>query len=130
MSSRLIAVVIGIFYVITGVWAFLDPASFAGSVATFPPFNRHLLHDAGAFSTGLGLVLLLSAWISDRLLPALLAVLAASLLHVMAHAEDIGLGGRPSTDIPVLSLICVALLAGVALEMRRRLSAGAREAGQ
>jgi hypothetical protein len=33
------------------------------SVATYPPFNEHLLHDIGAFNLGLGATLLLAlAW--------------------------------------------------------------------
>ena len=119
MAARLIAAVVGLFYLGTGVWAFFDPAGFAGSVATFSPFNRHLLHDAGAFSTGLGAVLLFSASRPAGLANALGAVLAASLLHLWAHIEDIRLGGRPSTDIPILALVCVALVAAVVAASRR-----------
>ena len=119
MSARAIAVVIGLFYLGSGLWAFFDPYSFAGSVATFSPFNRHLLHDAGAFSTGLGLVLLVSAWLSEGVLPAMVAVLAASLLHLWAHIEDVALGGHPTTDIPILAVVCLVLVAGVVLASRR-----------
>jgi predicted anti-sigma-YlaC factor YlaD len=118
LSARVIAAAVGLFYLGTGLWAFFDPASFAGSVATFAPFNRHLLHDAGAFSTGLGVVLLISAWRPSGLVEALLAVLAASLLHLWAHIEDINLGGRPGSDIPILALVCVALGAGVVAASR------------
>ena len=118
MTARLIAGIVGLFYLATGIWAYADPAGFAGSVATFPPFNRHLLHDSGSFSAGLGLVLIFSAWMSEGLRPALVAVLGASLLHLWAHIEDIGLGGRPSSDIPILSVICVVLVAGAVLSFR------------
>jgi hypothetical protein len=123
LSARLIAAGVGLFYLASGLWAFLDPASFAGTVATFDPYNRHLLHDSGAFSAGLGLVLLISAWKADGIRPALLAALAASVLHLGAHVEDIGLGGHPATDIPALALVCVALVAGVVAASRR----GSRE---
>lgn len=115
MTARLLAGVVGLFYVASGVWAFSDPASFAGSVATFSPFNRHLLHDAGAFSTGLGLALIIPAAISEGLRPALIGVLAASLMHLWAHISDIALGGHPTTDIPFLGLICVALVVALAM---------------
>lgn len=118
MTARLIAGIIGLFYLATGVWAYADPAGFTSSVATFPPFNRHLLHDTGSFSTGLGLVLIFSAWKTEGLRPALIAVLGASVLHLWAHIEDIGLGGRPGTDIPILSVICVVLAAGAVLSFR------------
>lgn len=123
IASRLIAAGIGIFYLVIGAWAFVDPPSFAQSVATFSPFNRHLLHDSGAFSAGLGLVLILAAWMAEALRPALLGVLGASVLHLGAHIEDMTLGGHPSTDIPILMLICAALAAGVLLTPRRNAAA-------
>ena len=119
MSARVIAAAAGLFYVATGLWAFLDPASFAGSVATFSPYNRHLLHDSGAFSAGLGFALLIAAWTSEGLRVTLLAVLAASLLHLGSHIEDINLGGRPATDIPILALLCVVIAVGVVAASRR-----------
>jgi uncharacterized membrane protein len=127
MTARVIAAVIGAFYLVTGIWAFVDPGGFAGSVATFSPYNRHMLHDAGAFSTGLGLVLIVSAWISEGLRVTLGGVLAASLLHLWAHIEDIGLGGHPTTDIPILALICVGLATALMLSVGRRRT-GAAEA--
>ena len=123
MTARLLAGAVGIFYLASGLWAFADPTGFAASVATFSPFNRHLLHDTGAFSAGLGLVLIISAWMGEGLRPALLAVLGASLLHLAAHIEDRTLGGHPSTDIPILTLICVALAAGALLIPGRRTGA-------
>jgi uncharacterized membrane protein len=126
MTARLIAAIAGLFYLITGLWAFADPGSFAGQVATYSPFNRHLLHDSGAFSVGLGLVLIISAWTAQGLVPALGGVLGASLLHLLAHIEDIGLGGHPATDIPVLALVCAALAVGILFASRRRTRAGAQ----
>ena len=78
-------------------------------MASFPPFNRHLLHDSGAFSTGLGLVLIITKVVSEDIRPALIGVLGASLMHLWAHVSDIALGGHPAFDIPFLRLICVAL---------------------
>jgi uncharacterized membrane protein len=114
MTARLLAGIVGLFYVASGLWALVDPAGFAGSVATFSPFNRHLLHDTGAFSIGLGLALIIPAWISEGLRTASLAVLGASLLHLWAHISDRALGGRPATDIPFLALICLALAVAAA----------------
>jgi hypothetical protein len=36
----------------------------------------------------------------------------------MAHVEDIRLGGHPTTDLPVLSLICVALAIALFVDVR------------
>ncbi len=77
--ARAIGAVIGVFYLVTGGWALLAPVSFFSAVATFSPLNIHLLHDAGAFQVGLGLAL------------------------------TVPVALRATTDLPVLSLICVAL---------------------
>ncbi len=116
-AARGIAILVGAFYVLVGLWAFLAPAGFSGTVAPFPPFNLHLFHDAGAFQVGLGLALLLGATARAALQPALLAVLAASILHVVSHVEDRTLGGHV-TDVPALSLLCALLALAAAVELR------------
>jgi len=121
-TARVIALVAGTSYLAAGTWAFVAPASFFGSVAAFSPYNQHLLHDVGAFQVGLGIVLLLGATTAAALQPALLAVLAASLLHVVSHIEDRALGGRPSDPL-ILALLCVLLAAGLVLERRARAAA-------
>lgn len=125
--ARVIALAIGAFYILVGLWAFFDPASFYSLVATFQPFNAHLLHDAGAFQVGLGLALLLTAVLGHGLRPALFAVLAASLLHLVAHIEDVRLGGHPATDFTVLGLLCLALAAALILDTRSPKGSRARE---
>jgi hypothetical protein len=111
-ASRAIALTTGAFYVVVGGWAFAAPESFFSSVATFPPYNQHLLHDAGAFQVGLGAILVLGAVRQETLRWAFLAVLVASLLHLISHIEDRGLGGH-ATDLPALALLCVVLAAGM-----------------
>jgi hypothetical protein len=117
-ATRVVGAVIGALYLMTGAWAFLAPLSFFSSVATFAPRNIHLLHDAGAFQVGLGLALTVPVALRVPLRAPLLAVLGASVLHVFAHVEDIGLGGRPTTDLPVLTLICIALAVALVVDMR------------
>jgi uncharacterized membrane protein YphA (DoxX/SURF4 family) len=114
-TARVIALLIGLSYVVAGAWALVAPASFFASVATFAPYNEHLLHDVGAFQVGLGLALLLGVAARGALQPALLATLAASLLHVASHVEDRSLGGSPS-DLLILGLFCALLAAGWSLE--------------
>ena len=121
-SARGIAIAVGAFYVVAGLWAFLGPAGFYSAVAPFPPYNQHLFHDAGAFQVGLGLALVLCSATRAGLQPALLAVLAASLLHAGSHVEDRALGGHV-TDVPALSLLCALLAVAVVLE-RRAMSRG------
>lgn len=118
LATRVVAAVIGAFYLVTGAWAFLAPLSFFSSVATFVPLNVHLLHDVGAFQVGLGLALTGAVALRAPLRAPLIAVLGASVLHVIAHLEDIRLGGHPTTDLPVLTLICVALAVALAVDVR------------
>jgi uncharacterized membrane protein len=125
--ARIIALAVGVVYLLLGLWAFLDPAIFYGQVATFPPYNQHFLHDAGAFQVGLGLALLLPAVLGRGLRPALLAVLAASLLHFGAHAEDLRLGGHPATDLTVLGMLCLALVAALVVDTRLPRSSHGKE---
>lgn len=117
LAARVIAAVIGAFYLVTGAWAFLAPMSFFSAVATFAPLNIHLLHDAGAFQVGLGLALMVPVALQAPLRAPLIAVLGASVLHVFAHVEDIRLGGHPTTDLPVLTLICFALAVALVVEV-------------
>ena len=50
-----LALVVGIaFWVGFGLWAFVDPRSFYDALATFKPYNKHFLHDIGAFQIGIG----------------------------------------------------------------------------
>jgi uncharacterized membrane protein len=118
LVSRVIAVMIGAFYMLTGVWSFLSPMSFFNIIAAFAPPNIHLLHDLGAFQVGLGLILVVPVALRAPLRAPLIAVLVASVLHVFAHVEDISLGGHPTTDLSVLTLMCVALAVALVMEMR------------
>ena len=119
MVPRVIAGVIGPFYVLTGAWSFLYPANFYSSVASFSPYNLHLLHDVGAFQIGLGAVLVTAMLSAKGLVPALVGVLVGSLLHLAAHLLDIRLGGHPTTDLAVLTLIVVVLAIALYVELRR-----------
>ena len=116
--SGVVGAVIGVFYLVTGAWAYLAPLSFFSAVATFAPLNIHLLHDAGAFQLGLGLALTVPVALRAPLRAPLIAVLGASVLHLLAHVVDIRLGGHPTTDLPVLALICVALAAALIVDLR------------
>jgi hypothetical protein len=103
-----------VFFLGSGVWAFAAPRSFYDNIATFEPYNRHLLHDIGAFSIGLGaavLFALVTRW--EALRVALAGLAAASVVHVLSHAVDADLGGRDA-DLPGLSVVAVLFLVGAA----------------
>jgi hypothetical protein len=97
-------------FLLPGAWAFADPASFYDAVALFPPYNRHLLHDVGAFQLGVGTALLLGVAGWSGLRVALWSAAVAAVLHAISHIVDRGLGGRDSDPL-VLTLVAAVLIA-------------------
>jgi len=108
---------LGVAMLATGAWALIAPRSFAEVVATFPPYNEHLVHDAGAFQIGIGATTLLALAWRDALAVVLGGYAVGGGLHVLSHVIDRDLGGR-ATD--PLTLAVPVLIAAVALLARRR----------
>ena len=110
---RIVAGAGGAMFVVSGLWAMLDPRSFFDAIATFEPYNRHFLQDIGAFQIGLGAVLLLAVLFerAGALAVALIGVGAGSAAHVVSHLVGTDLGGTPETDIPFFAAITALLLA-------------------
>ena len=101
----------GVFTVVLGFWAMIAPVSFFDNIGHFEPYNRHFLHDVGAFQIGLGAAALFAvAWRGDALLAVLGGVAAGATAHEIAHIADHGIGGRDS-DPYTLGLIAVLLCA-------------------
>lgn len=109
--GRIVMVVVGAVFLVTGLWAFVAPDPFFEAVATFEPYNPHLIRDTGAFQIGLGAVLLLAVIISDALLVALAGVGTGAVFHLAGHVMDHDLGGDPAVDLPLLGLLAVLLVA-------------------
>jgi hypothetical protein len=108
--SHIGALVAGILITGTGSWAFLAPQSFYDNVATFPPYNEHLLHDAGSFLTGLGVAFFLTMWWRSALTIVFGANAVAAILHAISHIIDRDLGGKAS-DPWLLSAVAIVLTA-------------------
>ena len=109
-------------FMTVGLWAFFSPRSFYDAFATYPPFNRHLLRDIGAFNFGLGVTLIAAAMLRDGLLVALVGASAAAVVHGLSHIIDAGDGGRSWDPIlfGVLALVVVAAAVMRSREMRAR----------
>jgi hypothetical protein len=103
-----------------GIWAFGAPESFSRLI-DYAPYNRHLIHDVGAFQIGIGAALLLALVWSDALLVALSGFVVASALHTLSHAVDRHIGGHAS-DVPSLGLLTILALYAIAVRLRRRSS--------
>src|SRR5450759_2558526 len=72
LVSTLVVAAFGAFTFVLGVWAIIAPVSFFDNIGHFEPYNRHFLHDVGAFQIGLGAAALFAlAWREDALLAVL-----------------------------------------------------------
>ena len=120
----MVAIAVGVGLVALGLWAMVSPQSFFDRIALFEPYNQHFLQDIGAFQIGLGATLLLAGLMPQlsALTVALVGVGLGGATHAVSHVIGIDLGGRPATDIPLFSLVAVALLWAGALSWRRRVS--------
>lgn len=101
------------FWLVTGAWAFFAPQNFFENVGTFEPYNEHFIHDLGAFSLGLGAVLVLALLGVPALATALGGGAVAAVFHELAHIIDSDKGGR-DTDPIGLGIVAVLTLAAAA----------------
>lgn len=107
-------VLAGLFFLVPGIWAFVAPHSFYDQLAPFPPYNRHLLHDVGAFQIGIGAALLLASRWADARFVVLGGAAVGASVHLLSHLIDHDLGGR-DTDIFVFGALAVLLAIAAAL---------------
>ena len=117
MVTRAVAAAVGLLLVALGLWAFLGPHSFYEQIALWPPYNRHLFHDVGAFQAGLGATLLAAVFVGDALLAALSGVAVGSIIHAISHFIDRGHGGR-ATDPAALSVLAAVIVGAAILRAR------------
>ncbi|MCK6211456.1 hypothetical protein KZX45_12965 [Georgenia sp. EYE_87] len=117
-SVRALVVLGAVAFLVPGVWSFGWPRSFHETVAQFDPFNLHLFHDLGAFQIGIGVALLAALAWRDAVAVALAGATAGAVVHAASHVIDRDLGGRAS-DPYLLSLLALALAAGLVLRLRR-----------
>jgi len=108
-----------LFFAVGGLWALLAPHAFFEVAARYPPYNRHLFHDVGAFQLGLAAALLAGILGRSGLAVALWAAAVATSAHAVSHWIDADHGGR-STDPVILTVLALLVVAGlVAAETHR-----------
>lgn len=115
-----VAVLAIAFWVVFGVWAFVDPHSFADRIATFKPYNEHLFHDLGAFQIGLGAALLFALLRWNALAATMGGTAVGSVLHVVAHLMDRNKGGRDSDPVGLGILAALTIAATVVARGREQ----------
>lgn len=110
LVSNLVVAAFGLLTLALGIWALIDPSSFFDNVADWPPYNRHFIHDVGAFQVGLGAVLLFALiWQGDAVLAALGGAAIGGTLHWVSHLTDEELGGSDA-DPYLLGIIALILV--------------------
>jgi uncharacterized membrane protein len=112
--GTIVLLLAGVFFLVPGIWAFVAPHSFYDQLAPFPPYNRHLLHDIGAFQIGIGVALLLALRLNDARFVAFAGAAAGATVHVLSHFVDHDLGGK-DTDVFVFGAVAVLLVVAAAL---------------
>ena len=120
--ETIVLLLAGLFFLLPGIWAFVAPHAFYDQLATFPPYNRHLLHDIGAFQIGIGAALLLALWSSDARFVVFAGAGAGAIVHFISHIVDRDLGGK-DTDAFVFGALAVLLVVAAGLRwngMQRR----------
>ena len=123
--TTLVLVLAGVFFLAPGIWAFVAPHSFYDQLAPFPPYNRHLLHDIGAFQIGSGAALLLAVRWTDARFVVLAGAAAGAIAHVASHLIDDDLGGK-DTDVFVFGALAVLLVIAAALRWNVARGMGSR----
>ena len=110
--TRLIVLISGIFYALTGLALLFLPTWFYTNVGTFPPFNRHYTGDVGAFALPLGIGMML-AWRDPRQHRLVIGVAAGvSVVHALNHLYDDFFGSGQFAfhlSITTISLIILAI---------------------
>jgi len=123
-TARFIAVVCAglgaALFALGGVWALAAPHSFYSTIAPYPPYNRHLLHDVGAFQVGIAAALLAGIARRGGLAVGLWAGAVGASAHAVSHWMDRDVGGH-DTDPALITLVAVVLVVGLlAEEVHRR----------
>jgi hypothetical protein len=119
---QVIAILAAIIFIAFGLWSFFDPSSFFDEVATFEPYNEHLLHDIGAFQIGVGAAIVFALiWRNDALLAALAGAGVGATFHFVSHVRDHGEGGRES-DPYLLGLLAGVVVAAAVVRWAARRS--------
>ena len=114
---------LGLVSVGAGLWALLAPHSFYDAAATFPPYNRHFIHDIGAFLIGLGGCLAAALVLVDALLVVLAGNALGHVAHVAAHVADRSIGGR-SSDPYTVAVVAVVVVGLTLARLRAVAAAG------
>ena len=122
---RLALVALALPNVAAGLWAVLAPRSWYDSFPGFdprlvsaePPYNAHLVTDAGAGLLASGVVLLLAAWFGDRrsIVIGVVAFAVFAIPHAAYHVLNPAPGLTSAEDVQNAGALVFAVLASAVL---------------
>lgn len=122
---RIALIALGIPNAAAGLWAVLAPSGWYGDfpgwdprlVAAEPPYNEHLVTDAGAGLLASGFVLLAAAWLADRrsVRFGVVAFLVFAVPHTFWHAVNESPGLTSSEDAQNVATLVFSVVVGVVL---------------
>ena len=115
--ETIVLLLTGLFFLAPGIWAFAAPGSFYHQLAPFPPYNRHLIHDIGAFQIGIGAALILALKWNDARFVVLAGAAAGAIVHFVSHIIDHDRGGNDG-DAVVFGVVAAVLIATAVLRWR------------
>jgi hypothetical protein len=122
---RVALIALGVPNAAAGLWAVLAPSSWYDDfpgwdprlVAAEPPYNEHLVTDAGAGLLASGLVLLAAAWLADRrsVRFGVAAFLVFAVPHTFWHATNESPGLTSAEDAQNVATLVFSVAVGVVL---------------
>lgn len=118
--TRAILVIVGLATVGAAVALLIAPHWFYDNVAPVPPFNRHYMGDAGAFSLAVGAALLVAAWNPVRFRLLALVGIGGTLVHAANHLFGSVTAAESWPSTIAVTIEAVALLGCVPSLFRAR----------
>jgi uncharacterized protein YjeT (DUF2065 family) len=95
-AVRFFTALSALMFVIPGLMLIFTPRLFYDLLADFPPYNQHFMGDAGAFSLGIGIALLMALRNPAQHRAVLWGAFVAAMAHVLNHAySDFIVGHEP-----------------------------------
>jgi hypothetical protein len=124
MKLNILAVILGIGFTVTGIFAFACPETFFGLLGKYyGAFNNHFVKDAGIAFFSAGCLILLSTRITKWCVPLTLGGSLFIILHGVFHVQMLAMGMAPTAlDVAkeILIIISPSILTALLLFLRIR----------
>jgi hypothetical protein len=124
MKLNILAVILGIGFTVTGIFAFVCPETFFSLLGKYyGAFNNHFVKDAGIAFFSAGCLILLSTRIIKWCVPLTLGGSIFIILHGVFHVQMLAMGMAPTAlDVAkeILIIISPSILTALLLVLRIR----------